>query len=69
MDLVDGVNTTSPGYYPTDLRMDNLYINIYVTWMYLVFMYIIPFSTLAVFNILTWLEIRRALARRAQLSG
>ena len=69
MDLVDGVNTTSPGYAPTDLRMSNLYINIYVTWMYLVFMYIIPFSTLAVFNILTWLEIRRALARRAQLSG
>jgi len=32
-------------------------------------MYIIPFSTLAIFNMLTWLEMRRALARRAQLSG
>ena len=63
------VNTTKPGYYPTDLRMNNIYINVYITWMYLVFMYIIPFSTLAVFNILTYLEIRRALARRAQLSG
>ena len=32
-------------------------------------MYIIPFSALAIFNMLTWLEMRRALARRAQLSA
>ena len=36
--------------------------------MYLVFMYFIPFTSLAVFNIMTWLEMRRAIARRAQLS-
>ena len=66
---VDGINTTTVAYAPTELRLNSLYINLYVTWMYLVFMYIIPFSTLAIFNMLTWLEMRRALARRAQLSG
>ena len=45
-------NTTR--YYPTELRINSHYISIYVTWMYLVFMYIIPFTTLAVFNFLTW---------------
>jgi uncharacterized membrane protein len=43
-------------------------MSIYVTWMYLVFMYVIPFATLAIFNLLTWQEMRKALARRAQLS-
>lgn len=48
--------------------MHENYISIYVTWMYLVFMYLIPFSTLAIFNFKTWLEMRRASARRAHLS-
>ena len=55
-------------YSPTDIRLDENYITVYITWMYLVFMYFIPFSTLAVFNLMTWLEMRRAIARRAQLS-
>jgi uncharacterized membrane protein len=61
-----GLNRT--GYFPTELRMHPLYMSIYVTWMYLVFMYVIPFATLAIFNLLTWQEMRKALARRAQLS-
>ena len=47
-------------YAPTQMRMNSTYISIYVTWMYLVFMYIIPFTTLAGFNLKTWLEMRRA---------
>ncbi len=44
-DPVSGENRT--GYFPTELRRTPLYISIYVTWMYLVFMYIVPFTTLA----------------------
>ena len=42
--------------------------SIYVTWMYLVFMYIIPFSCLAIFNVLIFLAIRRASVQRALLT-
>ena len=53
----------------TDLRKDATYIKVYVTWMYLVFMYIAPFLSLAVLNLLIFLEIRRASQRRAMLSN
>ena len=38
----------------TELRKKEMYISIYVTWMYLVFLYIIPFTTLSVLNFRTW---------------
>ena len=62
---------TGDGAYasPTELRANKDYIDIYVNWMYLVFMYIIPFSCLAILNLLTFLEIRRASQRRARLSS
>jgi len=62
---------TGVGAYasPTQLRENKDYIDIYVNWMYLVFMYIIPFSCLAILNLLTFLEIRRASQRRARLSS
>merc|ERR1712038_1742565 len=43
----------------TDLRNNDIYIEIYMTWMYFVFMYIIPFSLLAVFNFLIYRKIKR----------
>ena len=43
----------------TPLRKNPIYINVYVTWMYFVFMYIIPFASLAVFNLLIFLAIRK----------
>ena len=33
-------------------RKDPYYIEIYITWMYLIFLYLVPFTLLAVFNIL-----------------
>jgi hypothetical protein len=42
-------------FLPTNLRMDPIYISIYVTWMYLVFMYIVPFASLAILNMLIFL--------------
>ena len=43
----------------TALRTDPIYISVYVTWMYFVFIYIIPFASLAVFNLLIFLAIRK----------
>ena len=44
------------------------YYSVYITWMYLVVMYIVPFTCLAAFNLRIYLQIRRANAERAQLS-
>lgn len=35
---------------PTELRNDPLFISVYVQWCYLVFLYVIPFGSLAVLN-------------------
>ena len=39
-----------------------------MTWLYLVFMYILPFTLLAVFNILIYMEIRKATKKRTRLT-
>ena len=36
---------------PTELRTNPIYIAVYINWMYLVVMYIIPFSTLLILNL------------------
>jgi len=41
---------------------------VYVTWLYLIFMYILPFTLLAVLNLLIYMEIRKATAIRNSLS-
>lgn len=50
-------------------RRNQLYISIYVTWMYLVFMYVLPFVSLIVLNYLIFLAMRKANATRARLSS
>lgn len=35
---------------PTDFRLNNIYVNVYVHWCYLIFMYAVPFGCLAVLN-------------------
>jgi len=50
----------------TDLRKDPYYIVVYVTWMYLVFMYFVPFVSLAVLNLLIFLEIRKVRKKDAR---
>ena len=42
----------------TDLRDDPTYINVYITWLYLVVMYIVPFTCLAAFNLLIYHEVQ-----------
>lgn len=54
-----GENQTVLRTMPTDLRTDPVYISVYVNGMYFVFIYIIPFGSLAVFNLLIFLAIRK----------
>ena len=42
---------------PTELRQHATYIRVYITWCYLVVMYIVPFSCLALFNLLIYREV------------
>jgi hypothetical protein len=42
----------------TELRQDPTYISVYITWMYLVFMYVLPFGGLSILNLLMFLDVR-----------
>ena len=43
----------------TDLRNSKAYFHIYMVWMYMIFMYIIPFTVLLILNFQIALTIRR----------
>ena len=65
-DEVSGLNRTE--VTPTVLRQNPIYISIYITWMYLVVMYIVPFVSLAVLNLRIYIQIRHSQAERAKLT-
>ena len=44
---------------PTQLRTNEIYISVYVTWMYFVFMFVLPFGCLSVLNLLIYLDVRK----------
>jgi hypothetical protein len=52
----------------TDLRANLTYINIYIHWLYLVFIYFIPFSGLFFFNAMIYRQVRKANRERQRLS-
>ncbi|VVC40276.1 7TM GPCR, serpentine receptor class w (Srw),GPCR, rhodopsin-like, 7TM,G protein-coupled [Cinara cedri] len=54
--------------HPTPLRDNETYISIYINWMYLVVMYIIPFSLLVVLNAAIYNQVRLANRERQRLS-
>ena len=41
-----------------DMRMDPTYISVYITWMYLIFIYTVPFGGLCVLNTQMFLDVR-----------
>ncbi|KAK8753491.1 hypothetical protein OTU49_004665 [Cherax quadricarinatus] len=53
---------------PSQLRQDPYYIEIYIMWLYLIVMYLIPFLSLMVFNFFIYKEVRAANHERQQLS-
>ena len=50
-----GANVTA--VMPTALRDNPTYISVYITWLYLVVMYIVPFTCLAAFNLLIYHQV------------
>jgi hypothetical protein len=53
---------------PTALRRHPTYISVYYTWAYLIFMFVIPFSCLAIFNLLIYRQVRIANLERSRMS-
>ncbi|KAL0275730.1 UNVERIFIED_CONTAM: hypothetical protein PYX00_003503 [Menopon gallinae] len=52
----------------SSLRQNEMYISIYVHWLYLLFIYFIPFTCLAVLNAAIYRQVRKANHERARLS-
>jgi 7 transmembrane receptor (rhodopsin family) len=52
----------------SELRSNQDYINIYIHWLYLVFIYFIPFLSLAFFNTMIYKQVRKANRERQRLS-
>jgi 7 transmembrane receptor (rhodopsin family) len=50
------------------MRDDSQYILIYIHWLYLIFIYFIPFSSIAFFNAMIYRQVRRANRERQRLS-
>eukprot|EP00095_Tigriopus_kingsejongensis_P010682 snap_masked-scaffold261_size233860-processed-gene-1.1 protein:Tk10682 transcript:snap_masked-scaffold261_size233860-processed-gene-1.1-mRNA-1 annotation:"AGAP001862-PA" len=67
---VDLAGTTTLVYLQsTDLRDDPLYIALYMNWMYMIFMYLLPFSILFYLNLRIGLELRRARLARIHMTS
>ncbi|XP_018025741.1 FMRFamide receptor-like, partial [Hyalella azteca] len=63
---VDGVEFTT--VVMTELRGHASYIQVYITWMYLLVMYLLPFISLLVFNAFIYKQVRLANEERQSLS-
>lgn len=52
----------------SDMRADQNYINIYIHWLYLIFIYFIPFLSITFFNSMIYRQVRKANRERQRLS-
>ncbi|XP_003698901.1 FMRFamide receptor [Apis florea] len=61
-------NVTIYCVYPADLRNNNLYVTLYVHWMYFFICYLFPFLALVIFNVAIYRRVRKANRDLQQLS-
>ncbi|XP_012243009.1 FMRFamide receptor [Bombus impatiens] len=61
-------NVTIYCIYPADLRSNNLYVTVYVHWMYFFICYLFPFLALVIFNAAIYQRVRKANRDLQQLS-
>ncbi|CAO1411743.1 unnamed protein product [Diamesa serratosioi] len=52
----------------TDLRFHPDYVKIYIHWLYMIFIYFIPFSSITFFNTMIYRQVRKANRERQRLS-
>ena len=57
-------NCTKEGYKATDLRLNSIYYSVYLFWMNLVFMGVIPYLTLVILNSVILNDLRLQLKHR-----
>jgi len=62
------LNRTITEVIPTSLRLNQIYIEVYINWLYLIFLYLTPITILTIFNIRIYREVRLAQSLRADLS-
>lgn len=55
------LNTTIYCPIASNLRQNSMYISVYIHWMYLVFLYFLPFGSLAVLNAAIYRQVRKFL--------
>lgn len=63
-----GYNTTVYVLMASPLRNNRIYISVYIHWLYMIFIYFLPFSCLAVLNAAIYRQVRRANQERQRLS-
>ncbi|KAK9497380.1 hypothetical protein O3M35_004712 [Rhynocoris fuscipes] len=61
-------NVTMYTPVPSSLRNNQMYISVYIHWLYLLFIYFLPFIILAVLNTAIYMQIRKANQERQRLS-
>ncbi|XP_067004373.2 FMRFamide receptor [Anabrus simplex] len=61
-------NITVYDVKPTSLRTNHIYISVYIHWLYMIFLYFLPFSFLAVLNTAIYRQVRKANKERQRLS-
>ncbi|CAK9812881.1 FMRFamide receptor [Anthophora quadrimaculata] len=61
-------NVTVYCLYPADLRSNDLYVTLYVHWMYFFICYLFPFLALVIFNAAIYQRVRKANRDLQQLS-
>ncbi|ODM99157.1 FMRFamide receptor [Orchesella cincta] len=69
---VSEANNASSGYYVmkiTELRTDPVYKEVYIFWIYLIMMFILPFVTLTVLNLCIFIGIRKLVKNGAVLTS
>ncbi|KIH53747.1 hypothetical protein ANCDUO_16114, partial [Ancylostoma duodenale] len=54
------INYYMPSLQPTELRLSDLYRNIFFGWAYTIVMYVVPFSLLIILNSLVLSAVRRS---------
>ena len=64
----DNGNCTKEGYKATDLRLNTVYYSIYLFWMNLIFMGIVPYATLLTLNSSIFNDLRLHLKHRRECS-
>ncbi len=67
--IVDpATNATIAIYDTTPLRTNEIYINVYINWLYLLVMYALPFTGLAAFNLMIYSAVKKAGRERQRLT-